>query len=36
MRVEILAYLIFSEVPEHPENVMHVFYLEYSGTPPPL
>ena len=33
MRAEIVAYMIYLEGLEYPEYVMHIFYLEYSGTP---
>ena len=33
MRAESVAYMIYWEGPEYHEYVMHIFYLEYSGTP---
>ena len=33
MRAEVVAYMIYLEEPEYPEDVMHIFYLKYSGTP---
>ena len=33
MRVDIFAYMIYLEGSEYPDHVMHIFYLEYSGTP---
>ena len=35
MRAEIVVYIIYLEglVNEYPQYLMHIFYLEYSGTP---
>ena len=33
MRAEIFAYMIYLEGHEYVEYLMHIVYLEYSGTP---
>ena len=33
MRAEDHAYTVYSEWPNYPEYVMHIYYLKYSGTP---
>ena len=33
MQVEILAYTVCPEGPDHPEYVIHTVYPKYSGTP---
>ena len=36
MRAEIVAYMIYSEMPKYPEYVMHILCLKIDiGTPPP-